>query len=253
MKIAMLAQVSETTWLVVNALKRTYPDLLLGIEEREPRKAFLRRRVKKFGVFRVLGQVLFMVYLHTLKKHAKVTIAEILRTAGLSIQIPDDFHVERFDSVNSLECQQWLGEERPDVVIVNGTRIICRETLEACEAVFLNIHCGITPAYRGVHGAYWALANGDEANAGVTVHLVDKGIDSGEIVYQCTIEIGSQDNFLTYPFRQYVAAIPLLERALADLGNRSLRAYRRTDIPSALWYHPTLITYFKNRWKKGVR
>jgi methionyl-tRNA formyltransferase len=36
---------------------------------------------------------------------------------------------------------------------------------------FVNIHVGITPKYRGVHGTYWALVNNDVENSGVTVHL----------------------------------------------------------------------------------
>ena len=46
-------------------------------------------------------------------------------------------------------------------MVVNGTRILSRRMLESIDAVFLNMHVGITPKYRGVHGGYWALANGD--------------------------------------------------------------------------------------------
>ena len=51
--------------------------------------------------------------------------------------------------------------------------------LEAVPAVFLNTLAGITPSYRGVHGAYWALVQRQPDACGVTVHLVDAGIDTG--------------------------------------------------------------------------
>lgn len=253
MKVAMLAKESATTWVVVNAIKDTYPDLRLGIEGRVSRLTLLKRRAQKQGLLTVLGQMLFMIYLLALRKVAKASIVKILSDVGLSAKKPEDLVIKRFKSVNSFECQQWLRDEAPDVVIVNGTRIISKVTLEACGAIFLNIHCGITPAYRGVHGAYWALAKGDRANVGVTVHVVDTGIDTGEIVSQQTIETDTEDNFLTYPFKQYVAAIPLLKRALVAAGDGALKTHRRTDISSALWYHPTLSTYLKNWWKRGVR
>jgi folate-dependent phosphoribosylglycinamide formyltransferase PurN len=67
----------------------------------------------------------------------------------------------------------------PDLVIVNGTRIISKKVLSSINSKFVNIHVGITPKYRGVHGTYWALVNNDVENSGVTVHFVDEGIDTG--------------------------------------------------------------------------
>jgi folate-dependent phosphoribosylglycinamide formyltransferase PurN len=52
---------------------------------------------------------------------------------------------------------------------------------------FVNIHVGITPKYRGVHGTYWALVNNDVENSGVTVHFVDEGIDTGNIINQAIV------------------------------------------------------------------
>jgi folate-dependent phosphoribosylglycinamide formyltransferase PurN len=62
----------------------------------------------------------------------------------------------------------------PDLVIVNGTRIISKKVLSSINSKFVNIHVGITPKYRGVHGTYWALVNNDVENSGVTVHFVDE-------------------------------------------------------------------------------
>ena len=102
------------------------------------------------------------------------------------------------------------------VVVVNGTRIIARRVLEASDAVFINTHCGITPEYRGVHGGYWALYRSDPENCGVTVHLVDPGIDTGGILAQQRIEPGPHDNFVTYPYLQLAAGLPLLVEAVGS-------------------------------------
>jgi methionyl-tRNA formyltransferase len=105
-------------------------------------------------------------------------------------------------SVNDVSCQQILQELLPDLVIVEGTRIISKETLSCVSATFINMHTGITPKYRGVHGTYWALYNHDEENAGVTIHFVDEGIDTGNIIYQGPIPITPKDNFTTYSYLQ---------------------------------------------------
>lgn len=63
----------------------------------------------------------------------------------------------------------------PDIVVVNGTRIINEETINCLHVPMINMHMGITPRYRGVHGTYWALTQGDKEHCGVTIHVIDKG------------------------------------------------------------------------------
>src|SRR5258708_18088811 len=100
----------------------------------------------------------------------------------------------------------------PRAVLVVGTRIIAEEVLRAIDAPFINYHAGITPKYRGVHGGYWAKAEGDPGNFGCTVHPLDKGIDTGEALYQARLAPGATDNYSIFPHLLLIAALPLLER-----------------------------------------
>src|SRR5438093_9923670 len=70
-------------------------------------------------------------------------------------------------------------------VVVNGTRIISEAVLTASDAVFINMHAGITPKYRGVHGGYWALYNGDGEAASSTrrASIPARGIISAPICF----------------------------------------------------------------------
>ena len=97
-------------------------------------------------------------------------------------------------------------------MLVNGTRIISKKTLESVPATFINIHTGITPAFRGVHGGYWAMATGKKNLFGTTVHYVDTGVDTGGIIEQVFIEPPKQDNFYTYPYLQYASVLPVLKK-----------------------------------------
>jgi len=154
-------------------------------------------------------------------------------------------------SVNSPECIGHLQRLQPQAILVVGTRIIDREVLRAIDAPFINYHAGITPKYRGVHGGYWAKAEGDQHNFGVTVHLVDEGIDTGGVLYQGRLAPTAQDNYSTYPYLQLAAALPLLERAARDAEAGTLRT-QKVDLPSRLWSHPTLWHYIKTGWRSGV-
>jgi hypothetical protein len=253
MKIVILATDSTSTWMVVNALKEDYPDLTVALERPISKYRLLRNRARKQGAVRVFGQFLFMVYLKLLRWQSQSRISKLIETTGLLPMRPDHVSIVKFLSANSRACQDWLHSQAPDVVVVNGTRILAQETLSACSAVYLNTHCGITPAYRGVHGAYWALAGGDPLHAGVTVHVVDIGVDTGDIVYQESIKVDSEDNFLTYPIHQYSAALPLLKAAIQNVSNGTLITHKRNDLPSAVWYHPTIWSYFYTLCRRGVR
>jgi len=239
--------------MVVNELKKIYPHLKIALEQPISRGLLLKRRVKKVGLFAVFGQLLFMVFLIILRKLHRKRLGTQIVSLGLDVRQPPNILPIHFESVNSGACIAWLKEESPDVVVLNGTRIVSENVLNSVDAIFLNLHCGITPAYRGVHGAYWALYHNDSDNAGVTIHVVDKGIDTGDVIYQEVIQVNTEDNFLTYPLKQYQVGIPLMQKAIYDVSKQGLVTTRRTDLPTAVWQHPTLWQYCLGRWFRGVK
>lgn len=253
MKVVLLGTDCASTWMMVNVLKVDYPDIHVVIENQVSRYVLLKRRAARLGFVKVIGQIFFMLYLPLLKKLSNKRIQSLIASADLSTAPPLEVEITRLESVNSQACIEWLKVFRPLVVVLNGTRIVSTSLLKSCDAVFLNTHCGITPAYRGVHGAYWALVSGDIDNVGVTVHLVDAGIDTGSIVSQVKIDVCDEDNFVTYPVKQYIAGIPLMRSAITNALGNNLISYPRTDLTSALWHHPTLWGYFSARFFRGVR
>jgi folate-dependent phosphoribosylglycinamide formyltransferase PurN len=214
----------------------------------------LRRRVEKLGVVSVLGQLAFRsVVVPQLARASRQRIRGICDAHGLvRAPIAEPF-IERVPSVNSEDARRALRALSPRVVVVNGTRIISSETLASVGVPFVNTHAGITPLYRGVHGAYWALATEDRAHCGVTVHLVDRGIDTGGILGQAPISPTPADNFVTYPYLQYAAALPLLRRAITDLLEGKVELRPAPAGASRLWSHPTLSEYLRNRRLRGAR
>ena len=253
MKIVVLAQDSASTWMMTNALRTVSPNISVMIEQPVSRQVMLKRRATRLGFWPVLGQILFMALVPLLSASARQRRSELVAQAGLRTSRPAGIEISECASVNSAECVDWLRAAQADVVVVNGTRIISGDVLAATNATFLNTHCGITPAYRGVHGGYWAVYQNDGANAGVTVHLVSPGIDTGDILYQSSIEVDARDNFATYPLKQYIAGIPLMIKAIADIAAGHVNTFKRDDLPSKLWHHPTLWQYLYARVLRGVR
>jgi methionyl-tRNA formyltransferase len=249
--IVLLAGPGFSTHAVYHALAAAYPIAHVVVEAPVAKKTFLQRRIKKLGFFTVAGQVMFQAMMvPLLERLSQNRKKEIQRQYGLDGRPLPDSEVTAVPSINDEQVIQLLQQWKPDLIVVNGTRIISKKVLGSVGCPFINTHAGITPQYRGVHGTYWALASHDAANSGVTVHLVDAGIDTGGILYQAKVTPEKSDNFVTYPLLQLAAGIPLLLKAVADALQGRLSAVPTPGSGGAkgkLWHHPTLWQYLYNR------
>jgi methionyl-tRNA formyltransferase len=147
---------------------------------------------------------------------------------------------------------------RPSVVVVHGTRVIAPHVLRGLPCPVVNLHAGITPGYRGVHGGYWALVEGRAELAGATVHVVDEGIDTGPVLAQATFAPTAADSIVTYPYLQLACGLPLLveevRRLLADgLAPAAAPTRPGGEVESRLRWHPTLWGYVRKRLTTKVR
>ncbi len=252
-KVVMLVCDVASSRIIYHKLKTRCEIVAIVMEEKVSSKILLKNRVKKLGFFRVFGQVCFMVLNVFLKKLSKQRIKEIQQNYDLDTSSIDFQNTISVKSINDDRVKEVLSDYDFDMVLVNGTRIIKNEILSTTDKPFVNTHTGITPKYRGVHGGYWALANDDKNNCGVTVHLVDGGIDTGNVLYQSLIQVTHNDSFNTYPYLQTTKAIDLLENVFNDVKNYGLKPKKPLTKDSALWSHPTVFEYIKNYIKLGVK
>ena len=252
--VVLLAGCCDTTNIVCNALKGEFPFARVILEEGVAKTQLVRRRVQRLGVRKVAGQLAFQLGVApALAALSKGRIREILAENHLDLAPPEERVVTRVHSVNDAATIALLREIDPAVVIINGTRILSKALLEAVPTIFLNTHMGITPRYRGVHGGYWALVQRKPDACGVTVHVVDAGIDTGGIVAQALIHPSPRDNFATYPYLQIAKALPLLKRAVRDALGKRLQTVSVKRDGSRLWYHPTLGEYLWHRIAHHVK
>jgi folate-dependent phosphoribosylglycinamide formyltransferase PurN len=252
--LVLLARDRTSTRIVYHHLRRRFDISRVLLEDPLPRGAFLRRRVDRLGLRVVAGQLLFrLLVVPVLERSSRARTAEIKRSCGLDDHPLDPADVTRVPSVNSAETHDLLRRLAPDVVVVNGTRLVSSETLSATAATFLNLHAGVTPRYRGVHGGYWALHEGDREGCGVTVHVVSEELDGGPILAQARIDPTRADTFVTYPLLQLAAGLPLLAEAVDRIASGQRPRSAPALGPSKVWSHPTLRQYLAARRALGVR
>ena len=154
--IVILGGKGKSTRIIYNSLKNDFRIEKVIIEESVPKVQFLKRRIRKLGLFKVFGQVLFRIMVVPyLKMVSRRRILELKKCYRLNDETIDISKIVNVISANSDETMAILTEINPDVVVINGTRIISDRIINCIPAKFINMHAGITPLYRGVHGAYW--------------------------------------------------------------------------------------------------
>lgn len=97
---------------------------------------------------------------------------------------------ERYLKINSEEVFQRVKLFAPDLcVVVHFEKMIRLPILEIPRLGFINLHPSLLPQYRGRAPQHWPIING-EKETGVSVHYVDTGFDTGDIIIQERILIG---------------------------------------------------------------
>lgn len=252
--VVLLGGRSLSTNVIYNHLRERSRVEQVVLESRRSRLRLLRGRAARLGPAKAIGQACFRgLIFPALRVAASGRIRELKHRFQLDDTPPPADQVIGIRSVNDPEIIRVLSDLDPAVVVVNGTRLIAPEILRSIRAPLVNLHAGVTPLYRGVHGAYWALVQGDAENCGVTVHLIDEGVDTGPVLSQARIEVTARDNFATYPWLQVAAALPLLDAVLDDLLGGRAPSVMPTNENSRLWTHPTMFEYVSHRIARGVK
>ena len=113
---------------------------------------------------------------------------------------PDVFHVEK-NGLNSLKTLTRLKEISPDFIACFGTGILHEKILSNFPDCIFNLHVGIPEYYRGSSCNFWPIYNSDLKNLGATVHLIEKGIDTGKIAGTKLIPLEPEDNEQTLTWK----------------------------------------------------
>ena len=99
------------------------------------------------------------------------------------------------EKVNQREFVEFLKQESPDLIVVAAYgQILKREVLEIPKWGCINVHASLLPRYRGADPIRWMLLRG-EKEAGVSIMLMDEGMDTGPILGQKALPIEVEDNY----------------------------------------------------------
>jgi len=129
---------------------------------------------------------------------------------GLDVAQPDKI------KSNEQFRQQLMALEPAAIIVVGFGRILPQWMIDLPRFGNLNVHASLLPKYRGAAPIQWAIAEG-EAITGVTIMRINAGLDTGDILQQRELAIGSDDTSETLAPRLAEIGAELMVEVLQGL------------------------------------
>jgi phosphoribosylglycinamide formyltransferase-1 len=121
-----------------------------------------------------------------------------------------------------LNLANSLKQCKPDLIVSAGfMKIIGPQVLAAFSGRIINTHPALLPKFPGAHAVADALAAGEKVT-GSTIHFVDEGVDTGEVIAQEKVEIEVSDTENTLHERIKVTERKLLVNVVAKFVSGEL-------------------------------
>ena len=142
-------------------------------------------------------------------------------------------------SLKDLQVIDWVKTRLPELIVLAFvTDIIPKAMIDIPKYKAINYHPSLLPKYRGGSAINWAIING-ETETGVTIHYIDAGIDTGDMILQERVPIYPQDTVASLYFeRLYPMGVRMIAEAVRMIEEG--KAPRIKQDNSQASYHPII-------------
>lgn len=163
------------------------------------------------------------------KGREQETVFSPVKTIAVSNKIP----VEQPVKITDVEIKK-LHDLKPDLVIVAAYgRILPKAFLDIPGFGCINVHPSLLPKYRGASPIQNALLNG-ETETGVSIMLMDAGMDTGDILAQKSLPVDPNDTTATLEEKLAIEAVPLLMETIPLFIKRKIESRKQNMAEATL-------------------
>ncbi len=142
----------------------------------------------------------------------------------------------RHKNINSDNVVEWVESKKPEIgVSAHFTKIIKHDLLSIPPMGFINLHPSPLPYYRGATPQHWQIVNGERESA-VTVHFINEGIDTGDIIIQQKFEIAPTD-YVSDLQKKWLKIYPSIVIDAIDRITAGYKPIKQPDIET-MYYGP---------------
>ena len=125
--------------------------------------------------------------------------------------------------------EKWIKDKKPDVIVVYAMSQLLKENIFTIPKYgTINLHPSLLPKYRGPNPLFWQYYKMEE-EVGITLHYIDKGEDTGDIIYQEKLEIPFGLKLNTLNSILIKLSIKIIFRALENIENLPRKKQPKTS------------------------
>lgn len=152
---------------------------------------------------------------------------------------------------NHMKSEEFLQQVSPDLMVFTGGGLIRKNILAIPSIGILNCHTGILPEYRGMDVVEWTAAEGQVENIGfgATLHLMDKGVDTGPILKTAVIDPGIAKSFEQIRAKLEVEMVGLMLDGVRGFRDRTITRKTQGANEGRQYYvmHPRIKEFAKHQ------
>lgn len=158
----------------------------------------------------------------------------------------------RFTSANEPDAINWMRKASPDILINAGGEILRKDIINTARYGILNAHMGPLPAIRGYNALEWSLFLNQKV--GITLHFIDPGIDTGDIVAFKRLPIRSGDSLKLLQARSFPMSIELIVRCLEKMERDGICRKPQASAAGRQYFamHPRLLDLAEKKLRNRV-
>ncbi|MFQ5444582.1 MAG: formyl transferase, partial [Nitrospinales bacterium] len=129
--------------------------------------------------------------------------------------------------INSPAWMDQVKQFNPGLIVLFGTSLFCPEFINRYSGRIINLHIGLSEHYRGTNCNFWPIYENKLEYLGATIHHVDNGIDTGDIILQDTIRLEPDDNEQSLGGKTIILGTELMISAIKLWKSNSLPSRKR--------------------------
>jgi hypothetical protein len=212
------------------------------------RRRRIVREIKRVGLGRFLDVLAFRFHyaLTTARADREWEQRELERLRTLFPAQPDGPQIV-VDSPNATAAEQFIRDCRPDLVIARCKTILKEQVFSIPTHGTFVMHPGICPEYRNAHGCFWAMASGDDANVGMTLLRIDRGVDTGPVFGYFRVTPDPSESHVVTQHRSVLDHLDGIREMLTAIAADTAVPVETRGRRSAAWGQPWLTAYLRMR------
>jgi len=205
----------------------------------------------------IMGPVHFFIYSFkeiSFKIWKKLSAKFAFIKSPSILQFAQDQGIVSFNvkTVNSKIFLEKLRDLKPDVIINQAQNILKKDFLSIPKIGVINRHNALLPKNRGRLTPFWVLYKG-EKETGISIHFVEEGIDSGDIIVQKRFKVEAKDTFNSIVKKNYQIAPKAILEALDALESGNYELITNKNEEATYNTVPTFVDAWRYRRNRMVK